>query len=261
MPVLSSVVARRHCFLRTGAGGRGGGGRAGGSRQPLPALPHRRPIGGNQQKALIGRVIMTGARTLLPVRSDARRRCGDEAVDLEAIRRFAEGGGSVLFYSSELPEIVSFAHRCLVLYGGRVAAEFSARRSRSRRSWARSSRGQAPAGRSGHEPVGNDRADASVKARPDLGGRARPGERRRVVALLYLLLYGLYAFFEPAALSVYSMTSLVNNFAPLAIAAAARRWSSCRGASTFRSPASSRSPTWSWRSISAGGPGALWRAS
>ncbi|RIX98166.1 ABC transporter permease [Aureimonas flava] len=58
-------------------------------------------------------------------------------------------------------------------------------------------------------------------SRGPLSGAARAlASGAGVVALLYLVLYGLYAFFEPSALSVYSMTSLVNNSAPLAIAAA-----------------------------------------
>ena len=42
----------------------------------------------------------------------------------EAIRKFASSGGSVLFYSSELPELVNLADRCIVLYGGRIFAEY-----------------------------------------------------------------------------------------------------------------------------------------
>jgi ribose transport system ATP-binding protein len=41
-----------------------------------------------------------------------------------AIRAFAAGGGSVLFYSSELPEVVQLADRCMVLYGGRLFRTF-----------------------------------------------------------------------------------------------------------------------------------------
>src|SRR5258708_39186159 len=42
-----------------------------------------------------------------------------------AIRRFAESGGAVLLYSSELPELVHLADRCLVVYGGRIFAELT----------------------------------------------------------------------------------------------------------------------------------------
>jgi ribose transport system permease protein len=41
-----------------------------------------------------------------------------------------------------------------------------------------------------------------------------------IVALLYVVLYGLYGLWEPRALSLSTFTSLVNNAAPLAIAAA-----------------------------------------
>ncbi len=40
------------------------------------------------------------------------------------------------------------------------------------------------------------------------------------VTILYLILYGLYALWEPSALTAYTFGSLVNNTAPLAIAAA-----------------------------------------
>lgn len=41
-----------------------------------------------------------------------------------------------------------------------------------------------------------------------------------IVALLYVILYALYAFWQPSALSVYTFTDLVNNSTPLALAAA-----------------------------------------
>ncbi|MBZ9853536.1 ABC transporter permease [Mesorhizobium sp. CA13] len=41
-----------------------------------------------------------------------------------------------------------------------------------------------------------------------------------IVAMIYVLLYALYAFWQPDALSVYTFTDLVNNSTPLALAAA-----------------------------------------
>jgi ribose transport system ATP-binding protein len=80
--------------------------------------------GGNQQKALLARVIMTGARTLLLFDPTRGVDVGTKQSIYEAVRKFAEEGGSVLFYSSELPELVHLAHRCIVLYGGRIFAEY-----------------------------------------------------------------------------------------------------------------------------------------
>jgi ribose transport system ATP-binding protein len=81
--------------------------------------------GGNQQKALMGRTLASGAQTLLLFDPTRGVDVGTKESIYAAIRQFAEAGGSVLFYSSELPEIVQLADRCLVLYDGRIAREFS----------------------------------------------------------------------------------------------------------------------------------------
>ncbi|MCE7030169.1 sugar ABC transporter ATP-binding protein [Jiella avicenniae] len=80
--------------------------------------------GGNQQKALLARTVMTGARILLLFDPTRGVDVGTKQSIYEAIRQFTEDGGSVLFYSSELPEITSLAQRCLVLYGGRIVEAF-----------------------------------------------------------------------------------------------------------------------------------------
>jgi ribose transport system ATP-binding protein len=81
--------------------------------------------GGNQQKAILARVINTGAKTLLLFDPTRGVDVGTKQSIYAAIRRFAADGGSILFYSSELPEIVNLAHRCLVLYGGSIRAEYA----------------------------------------------------------------------------------------------------------------------------------------
>lgn len=81
--------------------------------------------GGNQQKALMARTLASGAQTLLLFDPTRGVDVGTKESIYTAIRQFAEAGGSVLFYSSELPEIVQLADRCLVLYDGRIAGEFS----------------------------------------------------------------------------------------------------------------------------------------
>jgi len=76
--------------------------------------------GGNQQKALVARTLATGAQTLLLYDPTRGVDVGTKQSIYAAIRAFAAQGGSVLFYSSELSEIVQLANRCLVLYGGRI---------------------------------------------------------------------------------------------------------------------------------------------
>ncbi|MCC2096899.1 MAG: sugar ABC transporter ATP-binding protein, partial [Hyphomicrobiales bacterium] len=80
--------------------------------------------GGNQQKALVARTLATGAKTLLLFDPTRGVDVGTKQSIYAAIRAFADAGGSVLFYSSELPEIVQLADRCLVLYGGHVFRNF-----------------------------------------------------------------------------------------------------------------------------------------
>ncbi|MGO7455146.1 sugar ABC transporter ATP-binding protein [Rhizobium ruizarguesonis] len=80
--------------------------------------------GGNQQKALIARTLATGARTLLLFDPTRGVDVGTKQAIYSAIRAFAASGGSVLFYSSELPEIVQLADRCMVLYQGKIAETF-----------------------------------------------------------------------------------------------------------------------------------------
>lgn len=80
--------------------------------------------GGNQQKALIARTFASGAQTLLLFDPTRGVDVGTKQSIYTAIRAFAEAGGAVLFYSSELPEIVQLADRCLVLYQGKIEKTF-----------------------------------------------------------------------------------------------------------------------------------------
>jgi ribose transport system ATP-binding protein len=81
--------------------------------------------GGNQQKALVARTLATGAKTLLLFDPTRGVDVGTKQSIYAAIRAFAAAGGSVVFYSSELPEVVQLADRCLALYGGRIFQEFA----------------------------------------------------------------------------------------------------------------------------------------
>lgn len=79
--------------------------------------------GGNQQKALLARVLQSGARTLLLFDPTRGVDVGTKDSIYSAIRDFAASGGSVLLYSSELTEITALCDRCLVVYAGRIAAD------------------------------------------------------------------------------------------------------------------------------------------
>jgi ribose transport system ATP-binding protein len=87
--------------------------------RPIEALS-----GGNQQKALLARVMVSGARHLVLYDPTRGVDVGTKQTIYASIRRFVETGGSALVYSTELAELVQLCDRCVVLYGGQVAAVY-----------------------------------------------------------------------------------------------------------------------------------------
>ena len=81
--------------------------------------------GGNQQKALLGRVLVSGARSLALFDPTRGVDVGTKAVIYGVIRDFVREGGAVLVYSTELSELVQLVDRCIVVYGGRIAGELA----------------------------------------------------------------------------------------------------------------------------------------
>ncbi|OUJ09613.1 sugar ABC transporter ATP-binding protein [Acetobacter sp. DsW_059] len=80
--------------------------------------------GGNQQKALIARSLMSGAKILLLFDPTKGVDVGTKEDIYEAIRNFARNGGAVIFYSSDLEEIMSLSEICLVFYKGKISKKF-----------------------------------------------------------------------------------------------------------------------------------------
>ncbi|MFC1464099.1 MAG: sugar ABC transporter ATP-binding protein [Candidatus Brachytrichaceae bacterium NZ_4S206] len=88
----------------------------------------RRLSGGNQQKVVIGRWLVSGFRTLL---------CFDptRGIDIQTkrdiyalLRELAAQGAAILLYTSELEEIPLVCDRVLVMHGGRIVDEQDAAR-------------------------------------------------------------------------------------------------------------------------------------
>jgi ribose transport system ATP-binding protein len=81
--------------------------------------------GGNQQKIVIAKWLVADSRILLmydPTRGvDVRTK--SEIFHL--MRDFAEDGGAVLYYSTDLDEIVNLCDRAIVFYRGRIAAQLT----------------------------------------------------------------------------------------------------------------------------------------
>ncbi len=87
-------------------------------RQPITSLS-----GGNQQKALFARALLARPKVLLLDEPTHGVDVGAKAEIYEIIRRLVAEGTAVVVASSELPEILAIADRCVVFAGGRVVAD------------------------------------------------------------------------------------------------------------------------------------------
>jgi ribose transport system ATP-binding protein len=79
--------------------------------------------GGNQQKISIGKWLLTGSRILLLYDPTRGVDVGTKHEIYVLIHEFAKAGGSVLLFSSEIPELVNLCHRVLVMYKGAIVLE------------------------------------------------------------------------------------------------------------------------------------------
>jgi ribose transport system ATP-binding protein len=88
-------------------------------------LPAGAFSGGNQQKLVIAKWLLAGSRVLLLFDPTRGVDVGTKHQIYLLMRAFADAGGSILFYSTEIPEIVNMCDRVLTIYEGRVVAELS----------------------------------------------------------------------------------------------------------------------------------------
>ena len=84
--------------------------------------------GGNQQKLVIAKWLLAESRAMLLFDPTRGVDVGAKLEIYEMIHAYIEDGGAVLFHSTEIPEIVNMCDRVLVLYEGRLVAEFEGRR-------------------------------------------------------------------------------------------------------------------------------------
>ena len=78
--------------------------------------------GGNQQKVLIARWLASGARVIAIEEPTHGVDIGAKAEIHRQLAAFAEAGGSVIFMSTELRELLAIAHRIAIFHGGRLEA-------------------------------------------------------------------------------------------------------------------------------------------
>ena len=81
--------------------------------------------GGNQQKAVLGRWLTTGARIFLLNSPTAAVDVGAKAEIYELIRTLASEGAAIIFSSAEVEEFPALCERVLIFSGGRIAGELT----------------------------------------------------------------------------------------------------------------------------------------
>ncbi|RJE84186.1 sugar ABC transporter ATP-binding protein [Paracoccus onubensis] len=81
--------------------------------------------GGNQQKIAIAKWLLTQAPILLVYDPTRGVDVGTKNEIYKILLRYAEAGGAVIFYSTEIPELVHLSDRTIVFYGGTVIAEYA----------------------------------------------------------------------------------------------------------------------------------------
>jgi erythritol transport system ATP-binding protein len=81
--------------------------------------------GGNQQKVLIARALLTSPRVLLLDEPSRGVDVGAKGEIFRIMRELSDQGMGVLFTSSDLGEVLSVPDRVLVLADGRITGQFS----------------------------------------------------------------------------------------------------------------------------------------
>ena len=90
-----------------------------------PEQPAGTLSGGNQQKVIFGKMLLTEARILLLYDPTRGVDVGTKGEIFQLMRDLAARGYAILFYSSDLPELVHVADRVLVMRNGEIAATLS----------------------------------------------------------------------------------------------------------------------------------------
>lgn len=88
-------------------------------------LPILSLSGGNQQKVVIAKGVLTNPKVLLLDEPSRGIDVGAKAEVFDIIRQYADQGLAIIVISSELKEVISVTDRVIVLSNGKVTGEFS----------------------------------------------------------------------------------------------------------------------------------------
>jgi len=81
--------------------------------------------GGNQQKVVIGKWLMTGARIVLLNDPTRGIDVGTKQELYRLFRELADGGASILFYTTDYDELIGSCDRVFILYDGEIVRELT----------------------------------------------------------------------------------------------------------------------------------------
>ena len=81
--------------------------------------------GGNQQKVVLGKALMTGPRVIFLDEPTRGIDVGAKLELYEIINQLTDAGKAVVLVSSELPELMGMSDRILMLHEGRIGGEFT----------------------------------------------------------------------------------------------------------------------------------------
>ena len=81
--------------------------------------------GGNQQKVVLGKVLLSNLRVLILDEPTRGIDVGAKAEIYKLIQHLAEQGVAVILVSSELPELIGLSDRIVVFRSGRIAGQLS----------------------------------------------------------------------------------------------------------------------------------------
>ena len=81
--------------------------------------------GGNQQKVIIGRTLISDPKVMILLEPTRGIDVGAKAEIHRIMTELANRGISIILSSSELPELINLTDRCIVLYKGKMVAEFN----------------------------------------------------------------------------------------------------------------------------------------
>ncbi|WP_273502977.1 sugar ABC transporter ATP-binding protein [Paracoccus sphaerophysae] len=90
-------------------------------RAASPAMPAGALSGGNQQKLLLAKTMLTEPRIIIIDEPTRGIDIGTKQQIYRFVRRLADEGTGVIVISSELPELIGLANRVLVMRQGRIA--------------------------------------------------------------------------------------------------------------------------------------------